>query len=216
MSAPTPHDEGVSSPSRKGLIISTLLVVAVALAALAWWLSNRDDGSPTVTPTPAESASATASPSPTVTLSPSVTPSLTPDSTPDETTSSPSMADVEGRWCSSSPDEVPQSCVTVTLPWLTFDDLEFQMVAYPPGADIEADPENYDYSVPPNTGGCWLGGIDGWPATSGAPLMYCPAGADGGNNEFADLRGMAGPIDQDRFWPGFQATDDLPYLRVAD
>ena len=125
------------------------------------------------------------------------------------------MADMEGRWCSSSPDEVPPSCVTVTLPWFTFDGEEYKMVAYPPGADIEAHPESYDYSVPPNTGGCWVGGSDGWPPTSGAPLVYCPAGADGGTTAFADLSGTMGPRDQDRLWPSTQdPTSEYPYLRA--
>lgn len=210
MTALGPDGQPPASSSRKGVVIAAIIAGAVILGGLVWWLTSQDDA-PEPTPSPSVSPSVTPSPSP------SPSPSVTPTPSPTETATEPSLADIDGRWCSTSPDDPPDTCVTVTLPQIVWDGHEDQpQIVYPPGAEPDAPPETLDYSVPPNSGGCWLGGIDSYPAASGAPFMYCPAGADGGADEFGDFTGMSGPADQDRMWPGFQESTDAPYLRAEN
>ena len=193
--------------SRTGLIWAIVAGVAVLIGLAVWWFGLRDDTVPVPTESPSASPSATPSPTPTVTVSVTSSPSPTP------TASAASFEDINGRWCSTSPNDPPDTCVTVNLPTIVWDGFEDQpMSVYPQNADIDADPSTYDYSGAPNTGGCWLGAVDFWPPVEGAPLMYCPAGADGEGN----WEGMAGPADEDRLWPGFQVATDPPYVRADD
>ena len=208
MAVQTPTEQPSGSSSRKGTIVAVVAaLLVIAAGAVALWLTTRDDDSSTTSPTPSASPSQTPSPTPTVTVSVTSSPSPTPTQT------AASFEDINGRWCSTWEEAQPSDCVTVTLPTIVWDGHEDQPeTVYPPNADIDADPSTYDYSGPPNSGGCWLGGVDFWPPTSGAPLMYCPAGADGEGN----WEGMAGPADEDRLWPGFQEPGDPPYVRVDD
>lgn len=196
------------STGKGGIVAAVVITLVIVGGVLAWWLSTQSEDSPA--PTPSPSASASASPSP------SLTPSSSPTPSPTATASAPSMADMDGRWCSAAPDARPDDCITVALPWVESDGEEAVPLAVSPwDADPADEPESFDYSGPPNAGGCWVGSIDFWPGESGAPLLYCPAGADPGNPETGDWSETEGPIDQERLWPGTQdgSIYDL-YLRV--
>lgn len=152
---------------------------------------SPSDNCYTPSPTPSSSATASASASASAEPSPSSDPSPSPSprGTPTEV-SGVQFADVNGRWCPTSPPAWGEPCVTVALPQVVYDDFpaEPEYVRLEGFAD-SIDPTVLgiaDYALPPDTGGCWTGYVDGYPSMSGAALVYCPASALAGRAEIDD------------------------------
>ncbi|WP_062518410.1 hypothetical protein [Demequina gelatinilytica] len=120
----------------------------------------------------------------------------------------PALTDLDGRWCSTAPASWEQPCVTVALPRVKVDGFDGDEYVYIAAGDPTA-LAAADYAVPADLGGCWEGGIDGYPATSGAALYYCPAGAASGEGW---IDGSAF-VDQDRLYMTQEQTS-YPYVRA--
>ncbi len=127
--------------------------------------------------------------------SPSIAPvageSLSPQPSPVVATAV--LADVDGRWCPTSPPEWGDvECIDIKLPVVVrhgdYDPSNPEYV-YPWDSAGVSDPKTFTdatYGFPPNLGDCWSAAVDGYPPMSGAAFLYCPAHAVSGESWIDD------------------------------
>jgi len=197
-----------AAQDKNGVSGATIAIIAVVAAiagvAVFWALTRGGDGEPTVSesPSPSPSESASATPSPSITPSPDASPTPPP-------VAEAALTDADGRWCPTTPADWENACITMSLPEVRYDDAP-SLVEYvaPEGTDFATDPSTWDLDVPANQGDCWLGTIDVFMGESGAAFIYCPAGAEYGEDWVDD----SPYVDEDRIY----ITQDLteyPYVR---
>ncbi len=121
------------------------------------------------------------------------------------------LSDADGRWCTDSPYET--YCVTITSPEVLGDGFDTPWYVYPLDYDYTAGApdSSTDFTDPDSyvDGGCLMYLEDGYPATSGAQFLYCPAGATL-PDPFTDPSGAG--TDVERIYMT-QDTESYPYLR---
>lgn len=188
-------------------------VVALAAGALAALTAGCGPVGPAPSPTQTSgpAVSDVSSPSTTPTRVPSPTATAAPAPSPD---AAPSLVDVEGRWCTTYPEDWSEVCVEIVLPEVRSEDSHPPAYVYPQSIPYDGDPRGLtaaDYDDSPSIGECWSAGVDGYPSDSGAELIYCPAGAVSGwtwIDDLADLRG------EDRLYMTQEITE-YPYVRAS-
>lgn len=179
MSEPTAHsgkpDHSGAGSSRiraRWLWIVGVVTIVGAISAALWWPSSPTPEA-TVAATPSDQATLAPSDEPASSEASSPTPTPTP--TPSD---APAFTDVNGRWCPTSPADWEESCFTVDLPTVVYDDHpDFTEYVYPSSAETAGDPSTFVYDFAPSLGDCWEAAVDGYPAMSGATFYFCPAGA---------------------------------------
>lgn len=200
------HQESAIRCGRRRAAITQGLAV-IALLALS---GCGGAGEPSPSATPPVSASPSPTPS-SAAPAPSPSPTITP-----KPTEAPAaqFADVNGRWCPTSPPAWGEPCVTVLLPQVIYDgfpsDPEYVRLS---GFADSIDPTVLtlaDYASPPNASECWVGFVDGYPSMSGAALTYCPANAVAGRAEIDDPVAAAdGWLSPGEAVPDYRSQDRL-------
>jgi len=169
-----PEGLGTAPPGAAEILvksISTADFVGLPSAVASAW----DD---CYTPSPTPSSVPSASPEPSRSSEPSLSPSL---GARQKEAPGAQFANVNGRWCPTSPPSWGEPCVTVALPQVIYDGFPAEPeYVWLSGFADSIDPTVLtlaDYAPPPNTGECWTESVDGYPSMSGAAFIYCPASA---------------------------------------
>jgi len=196
-------DERGAARSLLGLLLGSTAALVLLLTACSPSqadATHSTDGAGSSTPTGPTDDPSTGIPTQTAAASPS----------PSDPTAAPSdpFAEVDGTWCHA---EDGKDCFTIALPRIDFPSHPHVDQYVSPPYDEPGDPSGWVYTdLAPGVDGCYETTTDGYPASSGAAFVYCPAGSISSR-----LTDPVGDSSVDRVFIT-QEVESVPFYRATD